>query len=165
MSSTPSSIQDEFPENLAVEPGGNVEGSYRRTTRGRSKDGTKECPVVVLDVGGTERAVWLWEEAARKQFRALRPEPGELVRIAKGGEKKVSQTTGNEYWPVRVVAPERPAETVDWDDPLFGPKPSADGIALPDGDTEVPPPTAAELESLEPDAKDLPPVRDEDIPF
>jgi hypothetical protein len=79
------------------EDGDEVSGRHTHFSQGHTKDGTA-VPIVVLQVDGEPRAVWLFHEALREQFLAeikARPsgdlEPGERVTI-KRGEKKRSQS-------------------------------------------------------------------------
>ena len=70
--------------------------------------------IVVLDVAGEERSVWLFEAAIVSKFRdelAKRPSGdftvGEGVEIDRGAEK-VESANGRSYWPYRVRFPDAP---------------------------------------------------------
>ena len=88
---------EEYPETLIIEPGDNIDGTYRRLESGRTKDG-EDRAIVILEIDGVERSLWLHEKALRGQFRELKPEPGELIHIRKGAEKKKG-ASGYSYWP------------------------------------------------------------------
>jgi hypothetical protein len=109
------SVTPEFPENIILEPGGDVEGRFLRLESGPTRHG--ERPIAILDVDGVERSLWLLEKPLRGQFREKQPKPGELIRIVKGTTKKRS-AGGFEYWPCRVHTPERD-ESISWDSPLL----------------------------------------------
>ena len=49
--------------------------------------------IVVLDVNGTKRSVWLLHEALRSQFLQARPIEGELVAIVYRGKRKAKNPT------------------------------------------------------------------------
>lgn len=114
---TENTITD-YPENLIVGPGETADGHFKRLERGHDKDG-KEHPIAVLEIDGEERSLWLLQTALRSQFKRVKPEPGELIRVSMATEKKLGGN-GFNYWPFKVTALERPPETVDWNDPLFG---------------------------------------------
>jgi len=121
------SVTPEYPENIILEPGADVEGGFLRLESGPTKHG--ERPIAILDVNGVERSLWLLDYAMRNQFREKQPKPGELIRIVKGTAKKRSDN-GFDYWPCRVHTPERDT-SIGWDSPLLN-----DGS---DGDTPEPP--------------------------
>jgi len=108
----------QYPETLIIEPGESVEARFIRVERGHTRDGEQRA-IAVLALDGAERSLWLHERALRNKVRELKPETGELLRIAKGGEKRLSEATGYYYWPFKVAAPDRPAETIGWDDACF----------------------------------------------
>jgi hypothetical protein len=117
-----------FPATLILEAGDYIQGRYVRLERGTTREGV-ERPIVVLvithvfagehDVDEAERSLWLHETALRSQFHKCAPEEGETVRITKGAEQAVSESTGRRYWPFSVTAPDRPVESVGWDDAMF----------------------------------------------
>lgn len=139
-----SSVSTTYAETLILDPGDDITGRYLRLEQGHTKDGESRA-IAILEVDDVERSLWLHETALRGQFRELKPEPGELVRIVKGAEKRKSGS-GFNYWPFRVVAPERPVETVGWDSPLLGDD-EASGDVTPDAPMDVaglPEPTIAD---------------------
>jgi hypothetical protein len=139
-----------YAETLILEPGDDIAGKYQRLERGHTRDGDARA-IAVIEVGGTERSLWLHETALRGQFRELKPEPDELVRIQKGSEKKKSGN-GFNYWPFRVTAPDRPVETVSWDSPLLG---DDDELAATTSEPDVPIDTS-EVTVVEADSADIP---------
>ena len=109
--------QYEYPETLILKAGDTIAGRFQRLEVGHTRDGDERA-IAVLDVDGAERSLWLHEIALRNKLRKLAPEPGELVSIAKGAEKKKA-ASGRFYWPFKVTAPERPTELLTWDNPLL----------------------------------------------
>jgi hypothetical protein len=124
-----STVHDEYAESIILGPGQTVEGRFRRLEHGRKKDGSRQL-IAVLEIDGDERALWLHEKALRGRFAEVRPEPGELVRVSKAREKKLGGN-GFNYWPIKVTAPEREPETVDWNDPLFASDDEDDDDSVP----------------------------------
>ena len=124
-----------YPETLILDGGDDVTGQFERLERGHTRDG-EERAIAIIAVEGVERSLWLHEAALRAQFKELRPEPGETVRIRKGAAKKHG-VNGFDYWPCRVTAPDRPAETPDWDSPLLA----------GDGETQKQPPPPSDVPS------------------
>jgi hypothetical protein len=107
-----------YPETLILEPGDQIEGRFDHLERGTTRDGEPRA-IAVLEVDGVPRSLWLHETALRGKFAELRPRRGERVLISKGSEKVKSPVSGYSYWPFQVTCPERPPETLDWDDPLL----------------------------------------------
>ena len=95
------------------------EGRYVRTEEGPTSYGSR--PIVVVDVGGEERAVWLTTtvllgrfqgELSRRKTRDFTV--GERISISRGSEKKTS-ASGHDYWPFNVTfhdGPQRDAATI-----------------------------------------------------
>jgi hypothetical protein len=100
------------------EDGLTVSGGYVRLDEGPSVYGL--TPIVVLDVNGTERGIWLAQTALRQQFAdelARRGErdflPGERITIERGAEKM--KGTRYSYSPFSVIfadAPRRDAASI-----------------------------------------------------
>jgi len=88
--------------------GDEVSGTFLRFSQGRTKDGTV-VPIVVLDVEGQERSVWVFHEALRERFVSqVRARPsqnldvGERITIRRG-EKKQSQSNPDRSYRVFTV--------------------------------------------------------------
>jgi hypothetical protein len=115
---TNASTVSQYPTTIILEAGATLEGRFKHLARGHTRDGDERA-IAVIEVDGDERALWLHETALRGQFRQLKPEPGETVRVEKGSKKRES---GNrfKYWPFKVTAPKRPAADLGWDDELLG---------------------------------------------
>jgi hypothetical protein len=105
-----------------------VEGRYVRLDEGITDYGP--VPIVVLDVEGEQRSLWLSATALRSRFAdELRRrgdsdfERGERIRIERAREKKVS-STGRSYWPFAVAfldsVPRTAAEILAVQDPPEG---------------------------------------------
>jgi hypothetical protein len=133
-----------YPETISFDPGDRIEGRFLRLERGRTREGAERA-IAILQVGDSERSLWLHEVALRERMRELRPEAGELLVIVKGREKKES-AAGRWYWPISVSMPERPSGDdgpIGWDDPLLGgvEQPSADRPTSPaqaNNDDDIP---------------------------
>jgi hypothetical protein len=94
------------------EDGSLVAGTFVKFDKGETKEYGSRV-ILVLDVDGTERAVWLSQLALFSRVRDelnRRPsktlEPGERV-VIKRLEKKMGEN-GREYWPFQVLFPDRP---------------------------------------------------------
>ena len=94
------------------EHGHPIRGTYVRMDEAATDYG--RSAIVVLDVDGEERSVWLFEAAIVSKFRdelAKRPSgdftAGERVEIDRGAEK-VESANGRSYWPYRVRFPDAP---------------------------------------------------------
>jgi hypothetical protein len=104
--------ESDFPRNwLFDEDGLEVEGRYVEITEGTTANGP--CPIVVLNVGGERRSVWLFHTAARNRFAdeiARRKDgdltQGELVSIRRGETKE--SAGGRSYVSYTVRFPEAP---------------------------------------------------------
>lgn len=75
------------------------------------------CPIIVLDVEGERRSVWLTQTALRSKFAeelerrgAADFTPGEPVSIERATEMKESGT-GKRYWPFSVAFGNAPTKT------------------------------------------------------
>jgi hypothetical protein len=145
-------VQQDYPQTLILEPGTAVEARFIRLERGHTRDGEARA-IAVLALDGAERSLWLHERALRDKVRELKPETGELLRIEKGAEKRLSESSGYRYWPFKVEAPDRPAETIGWDDACF-----ADDV--PESSTDRPasdvPADTADLDTTPAHADDIP---------
>lgn len=114
----PSKSDRDYHESIILEPGITIEGRWLRGEKGHTRD-SEPRGIAILEIDGVERSLWLHETALIAKLRDLRPEPGELLRVSKGSEKKTSETTGRQYWPIKATCPERPVAEFDWDDPIF----------------------------------------------
>jgi hypothetical protein len=101
----------DFPRNwLFEEDGLEVEGRYVELTEGTTANGP--CPIVVLNVDGEHRSVWLFHTAVRRRFAdevARRMDgdltQGELVVIHRGETK---ESAGGRSYSYTVRFPEAP---------------------------------------------------------
>jgi len=107
----------DYPRSWLWDEDGNlVSGSFVRFDEGVTKDfGSKV--IVVLDVGGEERAVWLTtmvlhgrfsDELERRATKRL--EVGERVVIERGADR-VESENGRSYWPFKILFPNRPQKS------------------------------------------------------
>ncbi len=133
--------ETDYPEFWDWSKDGTVEGTFVRMDSGPTAFGMK--PIMVLNVGGIERSIWINSEALRSRLadelarrKARDFTSGERVRISRGKEKKASAAE-RLYWPFRVWFPDAPKSD------------AADLLGL-DGDSEPLPPATGE---------------DDDIPF
>jgi hypothetical protein len=120
-------------------------GEYVRTDEGPTSYGQRA--IIILDVEGEERALWLTQTALVNQFadeltrrRARDFEPGERITVTRAAEKKTS-ASGNDYWPFRVTfhdAPHRDAAAI------LGANVSADTTPTDEPDTFAPSPDNAD---------------------
>jgi hypothetical protein len=126
-----------YPQLFTLDPGGDVTARFQRFESGHCRDQNTgklvERAIAILSIDGIERSLWLHETALRGQFKELWPEPGETVRIRKAAAKKLGGA-GRYYWPIRVTAPDRPAETIDRSSPLFAAGADDDTEARPTSD-------------------------------
>jgi hypothetical protein len=121
-----------YPESwIFSEHGETVAGTFVKFDRGPTK-GFGQKTLVVLDVAGTERTVWLLWDALFNRFRdevAERAEQtlvvGERVIIKRLPEKKRSKND-REYIGFEVFFPDRPAPTQEqlWGDLSDSTRPS-----------------------------------------
>jgi hypothetical protein len=107
---------DNYPESFIPNRPSTVEAVFGHFTIGAADRG--EAPIAVLEIGGEERSLWLWQIALRNQFRRLRPKKNERLLVKFAGEK-VKSGNGRSYWPDAVSAPDRPVEVIGVDHPLF----------------------------------------------
>lgn len=102
----------DYPRNWRFdEDGGDVEGRYVRISAAPTSYGEK--PIVVLEIDGEERSVWLLETALRNRIAdevAKRPSgdltPGERVVIHRGDKK--TSAAGREYRAFTARFPDAP---------------------------------------------------------
>lgn len=114
MATVPNTADElEFPQSwIFDEDGDQVAGTYVRFDRGQTKEfGSKV--IVVLNVDGAERSIWLTQTAVYSKFRqelenrsSQTLEPGERVFIRRG--EKVKGKNDREYWAFVVAFPDRP---------------------------------------------------------
>jgi hypothetical protein len=93
-----------------------ADGRFVRFTEGPTKDG-RMLPILVLEVDGEERSVWLFHEALAAKFKdeVARRASGDLVvsepiRIEQLGRRQ-SATGDRSYVDYSVVFPERPTKS------------------------------------------------------
>jgi hypothetical protein len=106
----------DYPANwLFDEHGDVVEGRYVELSEAPTRQGGLS-PIVVLDVDGAHRSVWLLHEALRSSFREeleRRGEPdfvsGERIVIERKGKK--TSEAGREYMDYRVRFLDRPTRS------------------------------------------------------
>jgi hypothetical protein len=128
----------EYPESWFWDnDGDHVLGRFVRFDRGQTRDyGMK--PIIVLDVDGTLRSIWLTGVVLLNRIRdevAKRPnqnlEPGERVSI-KRLEKTKAEGGRQGYWKFQILFPDRPEPTVseilELDGPPEQPGEQDDGI-------------------------------------
>lgn len=139
-----------YPETWKFDEHGDlVAGAFVRFDEGPTRDyGLKV--ILVLDVDGTERSVWLSQTALfnkvkdelnRRTSKTL--EPGERVIVQR--HEKTTSENGRSYWPFAVSFPDRPEKS------------TADLFGLDQGLVKY------EKEPTEPSASDVDP--DDGIPF
>lgn len=58
-------------------------------------------------------SVWLFNTALESQFKKVRPEIGELIKIEYRGER--DSKAGNTYQDFKIVSLDKPAEKLSWD--------------------------------------------------
>ena len=93
--------------------GPKVVGEFLRAAAGVPTRFSTAAVVIIRLKDGSERSLWLLWEALRNQFAAVRPKPGELVKVSYLGEK--ISVTGRDYHDFKVRANRDQAE-FDWDD-------------------------------------------------
>ena len=137
----------EFPEAwIFSEHGDLVAGTFLRFDEGQTRDyGTRV--IIVLNVDGQERSVWLSQMALFNKVRdelgrraSKKLDVGERVVIERHAKKKGENE--REYWPFTVLFPDRPEKsTTDLFDLDEGrtyktkqPEEPAPGDVGPDGD-------------------------------
>src|SRR5438034_1020679 len=94
------------------EHGHTIHGLYVRMDEAVTDYGRKA--ILVLDVDGEERSIWLFDSALVSKFQeqlATRATgdftPGERILIERGAEK-VESANGRRYWPYKVRFPDAP---------------------------------------------------------
>jgi hypothetical protein len=137
----------EYPKSwLWAEDGNLISGRFLRFDEGSTRDyGSK--PIVVLDVDGQERSIWLTTSVLFNRFRdelerraSKRLEVGERIVIERSAEQ-VESENGRKYWPFKILFPDRPTksevELFDLDPGrVKNEKPADDGDG--DGDGDIP---------------------------
>jgi hypothetical protein len=138
-----------YPETWRFnEHGDLVAGTFVRFDEGPTRDYGMRV-ILVLDVDGAERSVWLSQtalfnkvkdELSRRTSKTL--EPGERVVVQR--HEKTKSENGRSYWPFVVSFPDRPVKsTTDLFDLDEGPvayekkektEPPSPGDVDPDGD-------------------------------
>jgi hypothetical protein len=107
----------EYPQSwLWAEDGNLVSGRFLRFEEGQTREyGSK--PIVVLDVNGEERGVWLTTSVLFSRFRdeldrraSKRLEVGERIVIERSAEH-VESENGRKYWPFKIMFPDRPTKS------------------------------------------------------
>jgi hypothetical protein len=94
------------------EDGSAVAGTFVRLDEASTEYGQKA--ILVLDVDGVERSVWLFEAAVASKLReALEKRSsgdftvGERIEIHRGAEK-IESGNGRKYWPFKVIFKDEP---------------------------------------------------------
>ena len=131
--------KSDFPENwLWGKDDDTCAGSFVRFDKGATKEYGKKL-ILVLEVEGKQRSVWLLETALTNQVReelAERPDhtfgPGERLVIRRL-EKKQTEDGKRSYHPFRLYCPDRPEVSAA---EFFG---FEDEPAKPGSDGEKPP--------------------------
>ena len=113
-----STSSTERPQSLILEAGEKYEGIFKALSRGHTREGD---PVAIaqVEIDGVPRSIWLLQAALISQFKKCAPKVGERIVVSKAAEKRKSEASGRWYWPFEVTAPDRPEETLTWDDPLL----------------------------------------------
>ena len=117
--------ETDYPENWRFdEDGVEVRGKFVKFDLGQTQD-YGEVPIVVLNVDGVERSVWLFHTALRSKFQKevnrRDIQPGEQINIKQAGEKKgKNKRPYMNYIVAFVDAPELDAKAI------FGPVAVAD---------------------------------------
>jgi len=77
----------DYPESwIPEDEGDSIAGIFSGLDKGRTSFGP--AWIVVLNVGGTMRSVWLLHEALKSQFLQAKPVEGELVAVLYRGRRK-----------------------------------------------------------------------------
>ena len=133
----------EYPQSWIFDEDGElVAGTFVKFDEGQTKEYGSRV-ILVLEVDGQERGVWLSQmalfsrvrdELNRRTSKTL--EPGERVVIQRHEKKKGKND--REYWPFTVAFPDRPAKTTsdlfELDEGLVRNEEPAKGDVGPDGD-------------------------------
>jgi len=113
MAATQNTHDETFPATWRWdEHGRTLHGLYVRMDEAVTDYGRR--PILILDVDGEERSVWLFDTALVSKFHdqlATRPTgdftAGERIVIERG-EEKVESAGGRRYWPYKVRFPDAP---------------------------------------------------------
>lgn len=119
-STLPSHVQDaldkEFPRTwMFQEDGKQVVGTFVKLDEGMTRQ-YGACPIIVLNVDGEDRSVWMMHTALRSKLAQLRPAVGDTIAI-KQGDPRTSKND-MEYYDYRVVnvtTEGEPDSAPDWD--------------------------------------------------
>jgi hypothetical protein len=128
--------EDDFPRNWRFdEDGAEVRGSFVKFDVGQTQE-YGECPILVLNVDGEERSVWLFHTALRSKFQKevnrRDIEVGEQINIKQAGQKKSGNNrTYQNYMVAFVDAPPLDAKAI------FGRVDPIDSPAVTYTDTET----------------------------
>ena len=140
--------EQDFPRNWVWEEDGKdlgdrwrlSEGRYVSAGRGRTSRGKRG--VLILEVDGEERTVWLFHSPLLDKIREELEDRGERelvvgerLTIDRYKEMQTSQSTGQPYVPYRVRFHDSPEQSL-WD-VLGGSKASADTTVDPESDENV----------------------------
>jgi hypothetical protein len=115
----PTADEPAYPRSWIWDDDGDIAaGTYVKADRAPTRDyGPKT--VVVLEIEGVERSIWLLNDALFNKFRqeiAARPgrqlTPGERV-IVQRLEEKISQSSGRKYRDFRAYFPDKPPPTIE----------------------------------------------------
>ena len=93
--------------------GPKVVGEYLRAITGVPTRFSTAAVGIIRLKDGSERSIWLLWDALRNQFGAVKPKPGELIKVSYMGEK--ISVTGRDYHDFKVRANREQAE-VNWDE-------------------------------------------------
>lgn len=103
----PEEGEDDFPRNWRFdEDGAEVRGTFVKFDVGQTQE-YGDCPILVLNVEGEERSVWLFHTALRSKFqkevnrRDL--EVGEQINIKQAGMKKSGNNRSYQNYMVAFV--------------------------------------------------------------
>ncbi|HEY8776311.1 MAG TPA: hypothetical protein VIM33_07510 [Gaiellaceae bacterium] len=104
----------DFPRNwIFDEDGDAVAGAFVRLEEGQTKDYGPR-PIVILNIAGEERSVWLFDTVIRNQFadevRTRQLAAGERITVKRLGKVK-SETTGREYRSYATTFHDRPQKS------------------------------------------------------
>jgi hypothetical protein len=116
---TEQEAEEEYPRNWRFDEDGlEVRGKFVKFDQGMTQE-YGDCPIVVLNVDGEERSVWLFHTALRSKFQKEVNRRdfvvGEQVNIKQVGEKKGKNRTYMNYMVAFPDAPPLDAKAI------FGP--------------------------------------------
>lgn len=107
----------DYPESWIPENAGDhLIGFFAGLTKGPTAFG--ESPIVLINVAGTLRSVWVFHEALKSQFLRARPEIGEEICIFYKGKRKAKNPTPGrspEYHDYVVTVDRGDAGSMTWD--------------------------------------------------